>query len=121
MSAGKMSKGDDPLEPPRERTSTQESAHMKSTSKGDDPLEPPRERTRTPESAPMKSNQDQAPEQDQASEQDQAPEDETKRKFREALAAKQGRKGEDHLDNPQQHVHNQGPVETKRTFRRKTG
>jgi len=85
-------------------------------SRGDDPLERPRARTRTPESAPMKSNQDQAPEEDQA------PEDETKRKFREALAAKQGRrKGEDHIDNPQQHVHNQGPVETKRTFRRKTG
>jgi hypothetical protein len=90
-------------------------------SKGDDPLEPPRARTRTPQSAPMKSNQDKAPEQDQAPEEDQAPEDETKRKFREALAAKQGRKGEDHIENPQQHVHNHGPVETKRTFRRKTG
>jgi hypothetical protein len=115
MSARKVSKGDDPLEPPRARTRTPESAPMKSMSKGDDPFEPPRARTRTPESAPMKSNQD------QALEQDQAPEDETKRKFREALAAKQGRKGEDHIDNPQQHVHNQGPVETKRTFRRKTG
>jgi hypothetical protein len=52
----------------------------------------------------------------------QAPEDETKRKFREALAAKQGRKGEDHIDNAQQHIHPHGPVETKRTtFRRKTG
>jgi hypothetical protein len=69
----------------------------------------------------MISNQDQVPEQDPAPEQDQAAEDETKRKFREALAAKQGRKGEDHIDNPQQHVHTQGPVETKRTFRRKTG
>ena len=38
---------------------------------------------------------------DEAS-QDQVPEDETKRKFREALAAKQGRKGEDHIDNAQQ-------------------
>jgi hypothetical protein len=49
------------------------------------------------------------------------PEDETKRKFREALEAKQGREGEAHLDNetPIQHAH--GPVETKRTFRRKTG
>jgi hypothetical protein len=49
------------------------------------------------------------------------PEDETKRKFREALEAKQGRQGEAHLDNetPIQHAH--GPVETKRTFRRKTG
>jgi hypothetical protein len=120
MSARKMSKKEDSVEPPQARTSTEESAPMKS-SKGDDPLEPPRARTRTPESAPMKSNQDQVPEQDQVSAQDQAPEDETKRKFREALAAKQGRKGEDHIDNPQQHVHNHGPVETKRTFRRKTG
>ncbi|HJY43211.1 MAG TPA: DUF5302 domain-containing protein [Propionibacteriaceae bacterium] len=69
----------------------------------------------------MKSNQDQVPDQDPAPEQGQTPEEETKRKFREALAAKQGRKGEDHIDNPQQHVHTQGPVETKRTFRRKTG
>jgi Family of unknown function (DUF5302) len=54
--------------------------------------------------------------------QDQLPEDETKRKFREALAAKQGRKGEDHIDNAPQHVHAHGPVEAKRTtFRRKTG
>jgi glutamate/tyrosine decarboxylase-like PLP-dependent enzyme len=65
--------------------------------------------------------QDQDPGQDQESEQDQTPEDETKRKFREALAAKQGRKGEDHIDNAQQNVHAHGPVETKRTFRRKTG
>ena len=63
----------------------------------------------------MNSGQDQEPEQDQT------PEDETKRKFREALAAKQGRKGEDHIDNAQQNVQAQGPVETKRTFRRKTG
>ena len=48
-------------------------------------------------------------------------EDETKRKFREALAAKQGRKGEDHLDNGPQQVRGHGPVETKRNFRRKTG
>ena len=57
--------------------------------------------------------------------QKQTPEDETKAKFREALAAKQGRKGEDHIDNQtdrgSQHGHTQGPVETKRTFRRKTG
>jgi hypothetical protein len=54
--------------------------------------------------------------------QKRAPEDETKRKFREALAAKQGRKGEDHIDNAQQQVHPHGPAETKRTFiRRKTG
>jgi Family of unknown function (DUF5302) len=65
--------------------------------------------------------EDPVPEQDQAPEQGQTPEDETKRKFREALAAKQGRKGEDHIDNAQQNVQSQGPVETKRTFRRKTG
>jgi hypothetical protein len=57
------------------------------------------------------------------------PEDEIKRKFREALAAKQGRRGEDNpdgkgeenLDTGPQHVHSHGPIETKRTFRRKTG
>jgi hypothetical protein len=49
------------------------------------------------------------------------PEDETKRKFREALEAKQGRKGEDNLDTGPQHVRSHGPIETKRTFRRKTG
>jgi Family of unknown function (DUF5302) len=87
-------------------------------SKGDDPLEPPRARTRTQGSAPSEASKgDDSPE----PEQDQTAEDETKRKFREALAAKQGRKGEDHIDNAQQHVHAQGPVETKRTFRRKTG
>ena len=47
--------------------------------------------------------------------------EETKRKFREALAAKQGRRGEDHLDAGTQPVQPHGPVETKRTFRRKTG
>jgi Family of unknown function (DUF5302) len=113
MSADKISKGDDPLEPRRRRTRTQRSAPE--MSKGDDPLEPTRARTRTQGSAPEISKGDDVPEQDQL------PEDETKRRFREALAAKQGRKGEDHIDNPQQHVHNQGPVETKRTFRRKTG
>ncbi len=49
------------------------------------------------------------------------PEDETKRKFREALEAKQGRQGEDHLDNPSSTAHAHGPVDAKRTFRRKTG
>ena len=49
------------------------------------------------------------------------PEDETRRKFREALAAKQGRKGEDHIDNQPTNVHAHGPMDTKRTFRRKTG
>lgn len=48
-------------------------------------------------------------------------EDETKRKFREALAAKQGRHGEDHLDNGPKNAHAHGPVDAKRTFRRKTG
>lgn len=48
-------------------------------------------------------------------------EDETKRLFREALAAKQARQGEDHLDAPDRHVHGHGPVSPKRTFRRKTG
>jgi hypothetical protein len=90
------------------------------TSKGDDSVEPP-QGARTDRSTPMKPDQDRAPDHDQAPEQDQTPEDETKRKFREALAAKQGRKGEDHIDNAQQNVQSQGPVETKRTFRRKTG
>ena len=57
--------------------------------------------------------------------QKQTPEDETKAKFREVLAAKQGRKAQDHIDSQNdkssQHGHGQGPVETKRTFRRKTG
>jgi hypothetical protein len=48
-------------------------------------------------------------------------EDETRRKFREALEAKQGRPGEDHIDSGPAHVHAHGPVETKRVFRRKTG
>jgi hypothetical protein len=47
--------------------------------------------------------------------------EETKRKFREALEAKKGRKGEDHLDGGPQNVHAHGPVDAKRTFRRKTG
>jgi hypothetical protein len=50
-----------------------------------------------------------------------APEDETKRKFREALEAKQGRQGEAHIDNEPTTQHTHGPVESKRTFRRKTG
>jgi len=49
------------------------------------------------------------------------PEDEMKRKFREALEAKQGRQGEAHLDNEQPTQHAHGPVDRKRTFRRKTG
>ena len=79
-------------------------------SNGDDPLEPPRRAQEDTGARPVKPGQD------------QVPEDETKRKFREALAAKQGRKGEDHIDNGPQHVHGRGPAETKRTFRRrKTG
>ena len=50
-----------------------------------------------------------------------APEDETKRKFREALAAKQDRPGEAHLDNDPGGQQAHGPVDAKRTFRRKTG
>ena len=49
------------------------------------------------------------------------PMEETKRKFREALAAKEGRQGEDHIDNEPSQGHAHGPVETKRPFRRKTG
>ena len=51
------------------------------------------------------------------------PLDETKRKFREALEAKQGRaaEGEAHLDAGPGDTHAHGPAETKRTFRRKTG
>ncbi|HLL62861.1 MAG TPA: DUF5302 domain-containing protein [Propionibacteriaceae bacterium] len=49
--------------------------------------------------------------------------DETKRKFREALEAKQGRasEGEAHLDAGPGDTHAHGPADTKRTFRRKTG
>jgi Family of unknown function (DUF5302) len=50
-----------------------------------------------------------------------AADDETKRKFREALEAKKGRQGEAHVDGESTTQHAHGPVETKRTFRRKTG
>ena len=52
-----------------------------------------------------------------------ATEDETKRKFREALEAKQGRRGEAHLDGGQDaaNPHPHGPVDSKRVYRRKTG
>lgn len=53
-----------------------------------------------------------------------APDDETKRKFREALAAKQGREseGEAHLEGGPGAAQAHGPADTKRTFsRRKTG
>ena len=53
--------------------------------------------------------------------QEQEPEDETKRKFREALAAKQRRRGEDHLRGTDDHPHPHGPVGGKRVFRRKSG
>jgi len=51
----------------------------------------------------------------------ESPADENKRKFREALDAKKARHGEDHLDAGQAPGHAHGRVETKRTFRRKTG
>ncbi len=46
---------------------------------------------------------------------------ENKRKMREALAAKQKRQGEDHIDTDPQAPQAHGPVDQKRTFRRKTG
>jgi Family of unknown function (DUF5302) len=51
----------------------------------------------------------------------ETPADENKRRFREALDAKKARQGEDHLDAGQTPGHAHGRVETKRTFRRKTG
>lgn len=51
----------------------------------------------------------------------ETPADENKRRFREALDAKKARQGEDHLDGGQTPGHAHGRVETKRTFRRKTG
>lgn len=53
-----------------------------------------------------------------------APDDDTKRRFREALEAKQGREseGEAHLDGGPGTTQAHGPADTKRTFsRRKTG
>lgn len=58
---------------------------------------------------------------DNTADQAETPEDATKRKFREALEAKKGRKGEDHLDSGTGPVHPHGPIETKRVFRRKSG
>lgn len=49
------------------------------------------------------------------------PEDETKRRFKEALAAKQKRQGEDHLDGGSHPTQPHGPVDAKRVFRRKSG
>jgi len=66
---------------------------------------------------------DSTPEADQPAGEDQAPgdEDETRRKFREALARKQGR---DHLGGATapstQHPH-AAPAKRGRTFRRKSG
>jgi hypothetical protein len=51
----------------------------------------------------------------------ETPAEENKRKFREALAAKQRRHGEDHIDTDPQRPQTHGPVDAKRTFRRKTG
>ena len=59
---------------------------------------------------------------DQAeADQAETPEEANKRKFREALEAKKGRKGEDHLDSGAGPVQPHGPIETKRVFRRKSG
>lgn len=46
--------------------------------------------------------------------------EETKRKFREALEAKKGRRGEDHIDESPQQVHAHGPVDQQRSFHRKS-
>lgn len=58
---------------------------------------------------------------DQPAEQAETPEDETKRKFREALEAKKGRRGEDHLDAGTHPGQPHGKVDAKRVFRRKSG
>ncbi|HET9873322.1 MAG TPA: DUF5302 domain-containing protein [Propionibacteriaceae bacterium] len=63
----------------------------------------------------MTANQDSQPPAEETAE------EATKRKFREALEAKKGRRGEDHIDSDQPPVHAHGPVESKRVFRRKTG
>jgi len=52
---------------------------------------------------------------------EETPAEATKRKFREALDAKKGRHGEEHIDEGSTNVHAHGPVEAKRVFRRKTG
>ncbi len=58
---------------------------------------------------------------DNTADQAETPEEANKRKFREALEAKKGRKGEDHLDSGTGPVQPHGPIETKRVFRRKSG
>ncbi|MGI8456919.1 MAG: DUF5302 domain-containing protein [Propionibacteriaceae bacterium] len=46
---------------------------------------------------------------------------ENRRKMREALEAKQKRHGDDHIDSDPKAPQAHGPVDQKRTFRRKTG
>jgi hypothetical protein len=58
---------------------------------------------------------------DKTSDQEATPEDETRRKFREALEAKKGRRGQDHLDAGTHPIQPHGPVDAKRVFRRKSG
>ncbi len=59
---------------------------------------------------------------DQAGRSDETAQEATKRRFREALEAKQGRQGEDHVGtDPHPSEHGHGPVSEKRVFRRKTG
>lgn len=59
---------------------------------------------------------------DQGGRDEETAQEATKRKFREALEAKQGRQGEDHVDSdPHPTDHGHGPVSEKRVFRRKTG
>jgi hypothetical protein len=71
------------------------------------------------------------PEEQQTGPQDAAPaestpaesaQEATKRRFREALQAKQSRHGENHVEaEPHPTDHGHGPVGEKRVFRRKTG
>lgn len=65
---------------------------------------------------PMSADKNKKPKQPAA-----GAESETKRKFREALEAKQARQGEDHIDSNDPQVQPHGQIEAKRTFRRKTG
>ena len=52
----------------------------------------------------------------------ESPQEATKRRFREALEAKQGRHGEDHIaSDPHGAEHAHGQASGKRVFRRKTG
>lgn len=47
--------------------------------------------------------------------------EDNKRRMREALEAKKGRHGEAHIDDDPRAPQAHGPVDAKRTFRRKTG